>query len=186
MRWGQRYVDYSVQGEDYRDLLQLRLDGNGDYFVVMFPRFREEAAPEFATLGDGNVISIKGDFGTDYCFLPGEKAQMTVGELYFRGEAASVQDRADAKILATGAAGEVRTGRWGISAPHAASLRVETSRLVVHLPFAKKNGGEVTLRAEGRWKLATGLQGITLTAVEGGGYRIVFAPGAVLAVLVRK
>ena len=39
MRWGQRYVDYGVQGTDYRDLLQLRLDGDGDYFVVMFPRF---------------------------------------------------------------------------------------------------------------------------------------------------
>jgi len=63
------------------DLLQLRLDGDGDYFVVMFPRFREEAAPQFATLGESTVIRIKGEFGTDYCFLPGEEAEVTVGGL---------------------------------------------------------------------------------------------------------
>ena len=178
MRWGQRYVDYGVQGEDYRDLLQLRLDGNGDYFVVMFPRFREEAAPQFATLGDGSVIRITGEFGTDYCFLPGEEAEVNVGEVYFRGEAGSVQDRADAKVLATGAAGEVRFGQWGIAATQPASLRVEPGRLVVHLPRAYTNGGEVTLRTVGQWKTVAGEVGVTLTPVESG-CRVVLPPGVV-------
>ena len=182
MRWGQRYVDYSVQGDDYRDLLQLRLDGNGDYFVVMFPRFRAESAPQFTTLGDGTVIRIAGKFGTDYCFLPGKKAAVTVGKVYFRGTAGSVQDRADVKVLATGSAGEVRYGQWGISAPQAASVRVETGRLVVHLPFARKDGGEVTLRTAGPWRTAAGQLGVTLTVIEGG-CRLVLARGVVHVVL---
>ena len=182
MRWGQQYVDYSVQGKDYRDLLQLRLDGNGDYFVVMFPRVRKEVAPQFATLGEGAVIRIEGEFGTDYCFLPATKADVAVGEVYFRGKAGSVQDRAGVTVLATGAAGEVRYGEWGISASQAASLRVETGRLVVHLPYAQKDGGKVTLRTAGRWRLASGQVGVTLTAVEGG-CRLVLAPGVVQVVL---
>ena len=182
MRWGQRYVDYSVEGEDYRDLLQLRLDGDGDYFVVMFPRFREEAAPEFTTLGEGTVIRITGEFGMDHCFLPRKETEVTVGEVYFRGAAGSVQDRAGVKVLATGAAGEVRYGEWGISAPQAASVRVEAGRLVVDLPYAHEGGGEVTLRTAGEWKPAAGQAGVTLTAVEGG-CRLVLARGAVQVVL---
>ena len=65
MRWGQKYVDYGVVGEDYRDLLQLRLAGDGDYVVVMFPRFRKEAAPRFTTVAGGRVIfsGWQEDFG---------------------------------------------------------------------------------------------------------------------------
>ena len=184
MRMGQRYVDYSVQGEDYRDLLQLRLDGDGDYFVVMFPRFRDEAAPRFTTLGEGTVVRIEGDFGTDYCFLPEEETETTAGDVYFRGEAGSVQDRGDVKVLATGAAGEVRFGQFGISSPQAASMRVEADRILVHLPHADKDGGEVTLRTSGKWKPAAAQEGVTLTAVEGG-YRLVLAVGVIQAILER-
>jgi len=182
MRMGQRYVDYSVSGHDYRDLLQLRLDGNGDYFVVMFPRFRDETAPQFATIGNGNVIKITGDFGTDYCFLPRDEAEVTVGDVYFRGESGSVQQRTHTTVLATASAGEVRIGQWGISAPQAASLRVETDRLIVHLPYARENSGEVTLQTSGQWKLAAVQEGVTLKAIDGGG-RVVLAPGNIRAVL---
>ncbi|MBL7223884.1 MAG: hypothetical protein ISS72_08525, partial [Candidatus Brocadiae bacterium] len=185
MRWGQRYVDYNVQGEDYRDLLQLRLSGNGDYFVVMFPRFRAEAAPRFATLGGGSVVKVTGEFGTDYCFLPAEEMEVTVEKVYFRGEAGSVQDRAGVVVLATGAAGEVRSGEWGLSAPQAASVRVGGRRLVVRLPYARQTGGEVTLRAAGKWRPATEQAGVTLTTTEGG-CRLVLAPGVVAAVLERR
>jgi len=184
MRWGQRYVDYSVAGEDYRDLMQLRLDGDGEYFVVMFPRLREEAEPKFATLGEETVVKIIGDFGTDYCFLSGEKAEVTVEEVHFRGEAGSVQDRAGVKVLATGVGGEVRYGAWGISSPQAASLRVETGRLVVRLSYDQEDGGTVTLQTAGQWKPAAGQAGVTLTAVESG-CRLVLAPGVVEVVLER-
>jgi hypothetical protein len=175
-------VDYSVVGEDYRDLLQLRLNGDGDYFVVMFPRFREEAVPQFAALAGGPVVRITGEFGTDYCFLPGEESSATVGEVSFRGEAGSVQDRHGVKVLAIGSAGQAGYGQWGISAPQAASVRVETNRLVVSLSYAQAGGGEVTLRTAGRWRLAAGQAGLTLTPVDGG-CRLVLAPGVVQATL---
>jgi len=184
MHWGQGYVDYAVQGFDYRDLLQLRLKGDGDYFVVMFPRFREEAAPEFATLGAGAVIKLTGKFGADYCFLPGKETEVALKGAYFRGEAGSVQDRGNVVVLATGAGGEVRYGEWGLSAPQAASVRVEAGRLVVNLPYAQQEGGEATLKTTGLWKPAAGQTGITLTAAEGG-CRVVLAPGVIVAVLVR-
>jgi len=182
MRMGQRYVDYSVQGHDFRDLLQLRLDGNGDYFVVMFPRFRKETDPQFTALGKDTVIKIAGEFGTDYCFLPTGEAEVTTGEVYFRGKAGSVQDRTGVTILATAAAGEVRYGQWGILAPQAASMRVETDRLMVRLPYAYRDGGEVMLRTTGQWKPAAGQVGVTLTAVKGG-CRLVLSPGVVRVAL---
>ncbi|HJN18699.1 MAG TPA: hypothetical protein QGH10_24565, partial [Armatimonadota bacterium] len=168
MRWGQHYVDYSVQGDDYRDLLQLRLDGDGDYFVAMFPRFPDEEAPQFATLGEGSVIKVAGESGTDYCFLPGEEMQVTVEGAYFRGVAASLQDRPDGVVLAAGGAGEVRYGEWGVLASHAASLRVEAERLSVHLPPAQADGGEVTLLTDGQWKLIEGQAGVTIAPTANG------------------
>jgi len=182
MRLGQHYVDYSVVGDDYRDLLQLRLDGDGDYFVVMFPRFRDETAPEFTTLGEGTVVRIEGDFGTDFCFLPGKETEAIVEDVYFRGAAGSVQDRGDVTVLATGAAGEVRYGQLGISASQATSARVEAGRILVNLPYADNDGGEVTLRTAGKLKPATGQEGVTLTVVDGG-YRLVLGSGVVQAVL---
>jgi len=184
MRMGQRYVDYGVGGQDYRDLLQLRLEGNGDYFVVMFPRFRKEAIPQFDTLGDSAVIKLTGKFGTDYCFLPGKEAEATVKTVTFRGGAGSVQARGKVTVLAIGTAGEVRDGDWGLSAPQAASLRVEADRLVVNLPYAQKGGGEVTLRVAGKWKLTEEQKGVKMTAVEGG-YRLKLAPGVISAELAR-
>ncbi len=182
MRWGQRYVDYGVQGQDYRDLLQLRREGDGDYFVVMFPRFREQTPPEFRTLGEGAVVRIEGGFGTDHCFLPAEEAEVHVGRLRFRGTAGSVQDRAGARVLALGAAGEVDAEQWGIAAAQAASLRVEPGRLMVHLPYDDEDGAALTLRAPGRWKPASGPRGLTLTPTANG-CRLALAPGCVRAVL---
>ena len=184
MRWGQRYVDYSVQGQDHRDLLQLRLDGDGDYFVVMFPRFRDEGIPQFATLGAGTVIKVSGEFGTDYCFLPGEEKEISVEGATFRGVAGSVQDRAGSLVLATAAAGAVGYRDWGLSAPHAASLRVEADRLVLDLSHDRGEGGEVMLQTSGQWRTTPGQTGVTLATVDGG-YCLTLAPGVGQATLER-
>ena len=184
MRMGQRYVDYAVQGHDYRDLLQLRLNGDGEYFVAMFPRFREEAAPQFSTLGNGTVIRIAGEHGTDYCFLPAEESEAAVDGVHFRGTAGSAQTRSNVLVLATGAAGEARHGEWGISAAQAASLRVEAARLVVNLSHAQQQGGEITLRTAGQWRPAPDQTGITLAPADAG-CRLLLEPGVVVAVLER-
>jgi len=184
MRWGQRYVDYGVVGWDYRDLLQLRLDGDGDYFVAMFPRFRQEPAPRFDTLGGGTVIKVSGRFGTDYCFLPAGQAEAQAEDAYFRGVAGSVQDRHSGLVLATAGPGEVRYGQWGISAAQAASLRVAKGRLTVNLSYDQHDGGKVGLRTVGKWQLAAQQAGVVLTAAQGG-YTLVMPSGVTQAVLVQ-
>ncbi|MCL4207386.1 MAG: hypothetical protein KJ000_33300 [Pirellulaceae bacterium] len=162
MRWGHRYVDYSVNGQDYRDLLQLRLDGDGDYFVVMFPRFRAEAAPQFSTIGDGAVIRVQGEAGTDYCFLPAREIRVKADSAEFRGTAASVQDRRSGLVLALGAAGEIRYRNWTLTAEQAASLRVAPDRLIVDRS-ADQEPGRLTIAAPGDWRLAEPAHGALLT-----------------------
>lgn len=184
MRWGHKYVDYGVAGQDYRDLLQLRLDGNGDYFVAMFPRFREENAPEFTTLGEGNIIKISGDFGTDYCFLPSEETEATIEEGYFRGKAGSVQDRKGIIILSTGDGGKIRYDSWGISSPKATSMRVERDQLVINLSAVYQNSVEIALRTEGQWKLKAGQRSAMLKR-NNGSYLLVLMPEIAEIVLER-
>ena len=168
MRWGQRYVDYSVAGEDFRDLLQLRLDGDGDYFVALFPRFRDEAAPQFTTLGDGTVIKIQGAAGTDYCFLPGREAAAGAEQTRFRGLAGSVQQRRDSLVLATGAAGEVGCEAWTLAAGAAASLRVMPERLLVNVSADRQDPARVTVTGPGSWRPAEAAPGIVLQPRDGG------------------
>jgi hypothetical protein len=168
MRWGHPYVDYSVQGEDYRDLLQLRMDGAGDYHVVMFPRFRDQAAPRFTTLGEGTVIKLQGDAGTDYCFLPNRETTVTAEQAEFRGIAGSVQDRLGGLVLATGAAGQVRYGDWALEASRAASLRVMPDRLTINTGPNRQEGVQVAVTAAGSWQLAESAPGVTLTTTEQG------------------
>lgn len=184
MRWGQRYVDYSVQGDDCRDLLQLRLDGDGDYFVVLFPRFPDEPPPEFTVLGNGTVIKVAGSFGTDYCFLAREATEARAGKVTFHGTAGSVQDRGSGLVLATGDAGEVRSAEWGISAPQAASVRVEPDRLLVQVPHHERNGTEVALQVVGTWRLAKGQAGVTMAPGDGAS-KLVLDAGVTEAVLVQ-
>ena len=185
MRWGQRYVDYAVQGEDFRDLLQLRLNGDGDYFVALVPRFSDEAPPELTAMADGAVVKVAGTFGTDYCFLPSGEAEATADKVFFRGTAGSVQDREGSLVLATGSSGEVRSGEWGISAPQAASVRVEKERVVMDLSHDAKDGGEATLRVAGAWKLADGQAGVAVTGADAG-LKLVLPAGLTRAELVRQ
>lgn len=177
------YVDYSVQGEDYRDLLQLRLDGEGDYFVVMFPRFRDQAAPKFTTLSEGTVIKLQYQTGTDYCFLPRGKTNATAERAWFRGVAGSVQDRPGGLVLATGAEGEVGHGDWALKATHAASLSVRPDRLTIQLSPDRQQDAQVTVTAKGEWKLAAAQQDVKLNALKQG-VQLKLPAGVVQVVLV--
>lgn len=177
MRMGHAYRDYGVRGSDYRDLLQLRLEGDGEYAVVMFPRFREETPPEFAVLADGAVFKVQGAFGTDYAFLPeGPTEARAADGVRFGGGGGSVQLRGGARVLSIATAGEAHFGNWGIEAMQAASLRVEDGRLIVDLPHHAAEGGTLTLRTEGRWRLAEPGSGAQLTPVESG-FRAVIPAG---------
>lgn len=167
LRYGDSFR-YPISGfEEYQDLLHVQLPGDGHYFVVVFPRLRSELAPEFETLGDGTIIRVSGDFGTDYCFLPAERTEARAGNVEFSGTVGSVQDRRDGLVLAIGAAGEVRQGDWGIASEGAASLSVGMNRLTVNVPHHRDELSEVTLRAPGQWRLGDPDSGVTLESEQG-------------------
>ena len=79
---------------DFQDLLHLQLPGDGTYYVAIYPRPREEAAPAFTALDNGKIIKVVSLFGTDYAYLSLADDTATAEGVTFRGTAASVQQRA--------------------------------------------------------------------------------------------
>jgi hypothetical protein len=100
------------------------MPGDGSYNVAFSPRKRNTLAPTFGTLGDGKVIKVSGDFGTDYGFLSAREAPASAEDASFQGTAGSVQDRKSGLVLSLGAKGEVRYNTFGLTAAFPVSLRV--------------------------------------------------------------
>jgi hypothetical protein len=157
LRAGEEYGGQKV----FQDLLHLQKPGDGAYFVALFPRKPDEHVPEFATLGEGLIVKVSGDFGTDYGFLSGTEREARGEGVSFRGTAASVQDRKSGVVLSLGAKGAVRYRDFGLTADHAASLRVGGDELLVEAP-AGRRGGPLLLTAPGAWKLAQPPAGLSL------------------------
>jgi len=116
-----------------RDLLNLQLPGEGHYFVALFPRLPSEPVPTFATLGDGKVIKVSGDFGTDYTFLSAAPAGVTADSAAFRGTAGAVQNRSSGLVLSLAASGQVRFKDLGLASAGPATLRAEDEKLSIEL-----------------------------------------------------
>jgi hypothetical protein len=146
--------------EQYQDLLHLQMPGDGAYFVAFYPRKREWLPPSFSTLGDGLIIKVSGDFGTDYGFLSAREATAAGEGASFQDTAGSAQDRKSGLVLALGASGEVGFKDYGLKADMPVSLRVQPDTLVLEAPAAHA-AGQVTLVAPGKWKLAHALEGAT-------------------------
>jgi len=168
---------------EYQDLLHLQLGGDGAYFVAIYPRPRDEAAPQFASLAGGSVIRIAGKFGTDHVFLSDGERKAAAGDVSFSGTAASVQQRGGVRHLALGAAGEVRAGDRALAAPFAAELAVEERTMTLSVP-GESPGGELRITAPGRWK-AGAARGVETAAVEGG-LRVTVPRGASRVELTRQ
>ena len=181
MRWG---TDQAFQTAiklvqpEYQDLLHLQMPGDGVYFVAFYPRKRDWPAPTFSTLGDGLIIKVSGDFGTDYGFLSALEAAAAGEGATFRGTAASIQDRRSGLALTLGAQGEVRYKAYGLSAGFPVSLRVREKALTVELPAGLQPaafgmmqpfpGGTVTVNAPGNWALAQPRPGAKLAKTAAG------------------
>ncbi len=162
LRWGTHYQDYGVVGDEYQDLVQVQMPGDGAYYVALFPRYRFEPAPLFATLAEGKVIKVSGEFGTDYAFLSASETEATAEGVRFRGTAGSVQDRRQGGLVLTlSAPGEVAYQDYSLASPQPAGLRVVAEGATVHLT-AQHAAVEVTLRLPGAWKLAKEGEGIKL------------------------
>lgn len=166
LRWGEDIRNFTgvIAGHpDYRDLLHLQLAGDGSYFVVLFPRRAGAPMPEFATLGEGHIIRVSGNFGTDYAFLSALPVEANTENVAFRGTAASVQDREGRPVLSLGAAGTVKYGEYSLQAEQPSSLRVLAGALEVELP-QEHPGGELLLGAPRRLRLHQPAAGATLQA----------------------
>ncbi|MHB9023899.1 MAG: hypothetical protein ACYC7E_06935 [Armatimonadota bacterium] len=195
LRAGEEYAffDFCNGTSDYQDLLHLQMPGDGAYYVALFPRRRGDAAPEFATLGNGAIIKVSGDFGTDYCFLSSETIEAAAEGVRFIGTAASIQDRNSGRVLALGGKGDVRYQAYGLAADFPACLRIGAKELAVEVPeqlpdftkpmnplnafgwagrrffpLAAFPGGTVMVTAPGEWALATPQKGVTLAKTAAG------------------
>ena len=180
LRFGEHIFDGSnkLMEPEYQDLLHLQMPGDGVYYVAFFPRKRATPAPTFSTLGDGTIIKVSGDFGTDYGFLSALDATASGDGATFRGTAASVQDRKTGLALALGATGEVGYKGYRLAADSPAVLRVRDRELTVELPTGIQPpafrlmqpfpGGTVTVSAPGEWTLAEPLPGVELTGSAAG------------------
>ena len=170
---------------EYQDLLQLTLPGDGSYYVALFPRRPDENIPAFATSPDGRVITIRGDWGTDYAFLSKDPTTATVADFSFEGTAASIQNRGTGLVLALGGSGKVTaTGkRVALTAPFGASLRVGSAALNIEMP-ADHPAGEIVVAAPGPWKLREG-RGVTLTQEPAGVYRLDIPAGQTVVELIK-
>ncbi|MHB9024093.1 MAG: hypothetical protein ACYC7E_07940 [Armatimonadota bacterium] len=155
LRWGATYHPercawhpVSVLRHNYsefRDLLHLQLPGDGAYFVAFYPRLPEEAVPSFTTLGEGKIIKVSGNFGTDYGFLCALPDTAAAAGISFSGTAASVQDRPGGLVLSLGAPGEIRhPGGYALSAEGPAQLHV-ADQLTITVP-AGDASRQVTIR----------------------------------------
>jgi len=180
LRWGTDMFDWAnkLSQPEYQDLLHLQMPGDGVYYVAFFPRKRATPVPTFSTLGNGTMIKVSGDFGTDYGFLSALEANASGEGVAFRGTAASVQDREGGPVLTLGAKGEVRYRQYQFAADFPAALRVWERELTVELPRGIQPsafqlmkpfpGGTVTVNAPGRWRLSKPLSGVKLTQSAAG------------------
>jgi hypothetical protein len=162
LRWGTEYLISTTnkyERPEYQDLLYLQMPGDGAYFVAFFPRKRGTPAPQFTTLGNGAIIKVSGDFGTDYGFLSAVETAASGDGAAFKGTAASVQNRPGGVVLSLGAKGEVSFQGIGLAADVPASLRLRGNTLRVELP--------ATLQPPA-FTLATPFPGATLTLTAPG------------------
>lgn len=176
MRWGFHqapgFNGVSEGFGEYQDLLHLRLAGDGEYYVLLFPNPQGRPVPSFREMGDGHIIEISGEFGEDWVFANAIQVAARDASVEFEGTAASVQNRRNSLSLNLGAPGKVRFRDLSLAASAAASLRVypdgrveinislnhEDMQIKIDSKYALKplnpaagifiaqNGGEYTLR----------------------------------------
>jgi hypothetical protein len=178
LRWGTTYEPHRASWHplsvlrdnyaEYRDLLHLQLPGDGAYFVA---------------LGEGLIIRVQGEGGTDYGFLSATEASAQGDSVAFRGTAASVQDRGGERVLSLGAAGEIHYQDLALMACLPVGLLVSQGTATLTL-CADHGAAQVTVALPGKWALQTPTCG---AALESGalGYQIAIPPGMKQVTLIR-
>lgn len=162
LRAGLEHAFESLVGfREYQDLLHLQRRDDGVYFVAIFPRDADAAAPSFETLGGGRIVGVNGAFGRDLVFLSETRASASAGDTHFSGTAGSLQQRPGGSVLALGARGEIRHAGTALASDAAAELQVTPAGLRVSFPPGLE-GASARITVAGSWQLARGMQGATL------------------------
>ncbi len=185
VRYGQRSNAADLPSfAEYQDLLQLTLPSDGNYFVAMYPHKPNEQAPTFSKNSDGKVITIHGEWGTDYAFLSKDSTTAKMADISFEGTASSVQDRRSGLVLALGAAGSITAKSYTLTAPLGAALRVEPDTLTIELSTYDQ-AFELYMAAPGKWKLQKG-RGVVLDRKPDNGISLGISKETTTVVLVRE
>ena len=168
---------------EYQDLLHLRLPGNGAYYLALFPHTRTKNSPKFDALGADQIIRVSGEFGTDWGFLNADEAVAEADGVRFEGTAASVQDRPHERILALGAAGQVRYKEYELRASQPASLRLFSDAITLELEGNHK-GHTVIVSTGYPLTLRTPIAGVVLETTPAGAR--IFLPSDVNRVALKR
>jgi hypothetical protein len=160
-RYGHRKSAYGIHSyHEYQDLMHLQLEGPGIYFVAMFPHKEGEIAPEFATLGKGTIIRIKGEFGTDYCFMSDKKVTAKGDKATFHGTSGSIQDRAGSLTITLASSGMVEYKGYRVRSAYPLTASITptsiTLSLADHSPYSS---GNIALSVPGATSLSDAADG---------------------------
>ncbi|MCJ8331163.1 MAG: hypothetical protein HRT89_07930, partial [Lentisphaeria bacterium] len=154
LRYGRRESAYGIHAyHEYQDLMHLQLDGDGVYFVCMFPNKAGQKAPTFTTHGKGNIIRIKGEFGTDYCFIAEKSTRAKADDAAFSGICGSVQDRHNSLTLNLSSPGSVSYKGYHIEAPFAVTMIITPTHILLKTS-TDDSDGEIKVSAAATASLA--------------------------------
>jgi hypothetical protein len=169
---------------EHQDLLHLQLPGDGCYFVAMYPHMHDEEGAEFAPFGDGNIIQVRGSFGTDYVYLADRPGESGSDELGFKGLAGLIQDRVGHAVLSLGQGGEVHLREMSLKAPIGCSALIDRGACTLSFS-ARHDEATVTLGPGGNWKITQG-DGAKLTKPGEGAIEVTVPAGLTTVKLLRQ
>jgi hypothetical protein len=171
LRWGTDYNYWPLHGvRESMDLLHLQRATDGDYFVALVPRGRNEPRATLTSLADDHVIKSSTQAGIAYAFLAADATDAEAESVRFKGTAGAVAYRGSSTTASLGARGGIQFAHAGGSGPEtwefaangAASVQLKGNRLGVWLdPSA---GRPVALRLDGpaKWVADEPTRGITI------------------------
>lgn len=152
----------------YHDLMHLQLPGDGEYFVLLFPRKAKQPAPQYQTLGEGKVIHLTFDDGEHYAYLNHENSHVEIPDgPAFEGTAGLVRTQGQKNFTLTLAGqGSVSYRNWQLLGSTTASLDVgdHAARLET------KGGKQVQLQTPPNIKLSVVDKKVKISQQDNGRY----------------
>jgi hypothetical protein len=171
LRWGTDYNYWPLHGvRESMDLLHLQTATDGDYFVAMVPRGRNEPRVTMTSLADDHVIKISTQAGIEYGFLAADATDAEAESVRFKGTAGAVSYRGKSTTASLGHRGGIQFAHagshgpetWEFAANGAASVRLEGDTLGVCI--APTGGRPVAVRLAGpaEWVADEPIEGIRI------------------------